>query len=94
MISAAVYINADTGVAPYDGIPIILTDAATSHLPQIPKTAIRICWDGQAIIIGILFGGVPIVGIILMALFLGPLITLVGKKLKPLLSGESNRRKA
>ena len=94
MISAAVYINADTGVAPYDGIPIILTDAATSHLPQIPKTAIRICWDGLAIIIGILFGGVPIVGIILMALFLGPLITLVGKKLKPLLSGESNRRTA
>ena len=86
MISAAVYINADTGVAPYDGIPIILTDTITGKIPQIPKTAIRICWDGLAIVVGIIFGGVPIVGIILMALFLGPLITLVGKKLKPLLS--------
>ena len=94
MVSAAVYINAETGVAPYDGLPIILTDVITSKFPVIPKTAIRICWDGLAIVIGVLFGGMPIVGIILMALFLGPLITLVGKKLKPLLSGESNRRTA
>ena len=94
MLSAAVYINADTGVAPYDGIPLILTDVFTARFPKIPKTAIRICWDGLAILVGILFGGVPIVGIILMALFLGPLITLVGKKLTPLLSGASNRRRA
>ena len=94
MVSAAVYINAETGVAPYDGLPIILTDAICGKFPKIPKTAIRICWDGLAIVVGIVFGGVPIVGIILMALFLGPLITLVGKKLMPLLSGASNRRKA
>ena len=94
MISAAVYINAETGVAPYDGLPIILTDAICGKFPKIPKTAIRICWDGLAIVVGIVFSGVPIVGIILMALFLGPLITLVGKKLMPQLSGASNRRKA
>lgn len=45
---------------------------------------IRICWDGLAIIAGVLFGGVPIIGIILMALFLGPLITAVGRFIKPI----------
>ena len=84
MICAAIYINADTGVSPYDGIPIILMDKITGKFPRIPKTAVRICWDGLAIIVGVLFGGVPIIGIILMALFLGPLITAVGKFIKPI----------
>ena len=81
MLSAAVYINADTGVAPYDGIPIILTDAITSKFKKIPKASVRIAWDGAAIVIGILFGSTPVVGTILMALFLGPLITAVGRVL-------------
>ena len=83
MICAAIYINADTGVAPYDGVPIILTEKITGKFPKIPKTLIRICWDGAAIVVGILFGGVPVIGIVLMALFLGPLITAVGKFIKP-----------
>ena len=83
MVCASIYINADTGVAPYDGIPIILTDKITGRFPKVPKTLIRICWDALAIIIGVIFGGIPVVGIILMALFLGPLITLVGKVLHP-----------
>ena len=83
MICASVYINADSGVSPYDGIPIILTDKITGRFLKVPKTPIRICWDGLAIVVGVLFGGVPIIGIILMALFLGPLITLVGKLIKP-----------
>ena len=83
MICAAVYINADTGVAPYDGVPIILSEKITGKFPKIPKTLIRICWDGAAIVVGILFGGVPVIGIVLMALFLGPLITMVGKFIKP-----------
>ncbi len=82
MVCAAVYINADTGVAPYDGIPIILTEKITSRFPKVPKTPIRICWDGLAIVTGMLFGGVPVIGIVLMALFLGPLITGVGKLIK------------
>ncbi len=84
MICAAIYINADTGVSPYDGIPIILTEKITGRFPRIPKMIIRICWDGLAIIAGVLFGGVPIIGIILMALFLGPLITAVGRFIKPI----------
>ena len=83
MFCAAVYINADTGVSPYDGLPIIITEKITGRFPKVPKMIIRICWDGAAIAVGTLFGGVPIIGIILMALFLGPAITLVGKMIKP-----------
>ena len=83
MFCAAVYINADTGVAPYDGVPIILAEKITGKFPKVPKTLIRICWDGAAIVAGIIFGGVPVIGIVLMALFLGPLITMVGKLIKP-----------
>lgn len=79
ILSAAVYINADMGVAPYDGIPIILGEFAAKHFPKTPKMLVRIAWDGAAIAVGTLVGGVPIIGIILMALFLGPAITLVRK---------------
>ena len=82
MISASIYINADTGVSPYDGLPIILTEKVTKRFPKIPKMLVRITWDALAIVVGVLFGGIPIIGIILMALFLGPLISLVGKFLK------------
>ena len=77
IISAAVYINADMGVAPYDGIPIILGEAVAKHFPKVPKMLVRIAWDGAAIGVGTAVGGIPIIGIILMALFLGPAITLV-----------------
>jgi hypothetical protein len=40
------------------------------------------------IIIGCLFGGTPNIGIILMALALGPVITAVGKKLSKFLGVE------
>lgn len=79
ILSAAVYITADMGVSPYDGLPIILTEKIRKHKPQIPPMVIRICWDAAAILVGTLVGGKPIIGIILMALFLGPAITWVRK---------------
>ena len=79
ILSAAVYINSDMGVAPYDAIPSIITKKVTSKFPKIPTMAVRMTWDFAAILIGTLVGGVPIIGIILMAIFLGPAITLVGK---------------
>ena len=79
VFSAAIYINVDMGVSPYDALPVIITDKVTKKYPAFPKTLIRILYDGSAIIIGMLVGGVPVVGIVLMALFLGPVITLVKK---------------
>ena len=40
---------------------------------------IRMAWDFSAIIIGVLAGGIPVVGVVLMAIFLGPAISLVGR---------------
>ena len=79
IISAAVYINSDMGVAPYDALPKIITEKVTSRFPKVPKMLIRMIWDFSAIVIGTLAGGKPVIGIILMAVFLGPAISLVGK---------------
>ena len=79
IISAAVYINSDMGVSPYDALPKIITDKVTKHFPKIPKMLLRMAWDFSAIVVGILVGGKPVIGIVLMAIFLGPAISLVGK---------------
>ena len=79
IISAAVYINSDMGVAPYDALPKIITEKVANRFPKFPKMLVRMAWDFSAILIGILAGGKPVVGIVLMAVFLGPAISLVGK---------------
>ncbi len=79
IISAAVYINSDMGVAPYDALPKIITQKVTERFPKFPNMLIRMAWDFSAILVGILAGGIPVVGIILMAIFLGPAISLVGR---------------
>ena len=81
IVSAAIYMNAQSGLSPYDGLAKILANA----LPKIPFFLTRICYDFAAIGIGVLAGGKPTIGIILMAVGLGPVITLVGKKMEKIL---------
>ncbi|AOZ95760.1 YczE/YyaS/YitT family protein [Butyrivibrio hungatei] len=76
IISVSFYINADMGVSPYDAMPQIISDRV---LTKVPYYIIRIGYDFLVIVIGIMFGGTPNIGIILMALFLGPIISVVGK---------------
>ena len=76
VLSASFYMNANMGVAPYDAIPLMVKKYI---LKKAPFAIIRICFDYTAILIGVLCGGRPNIGIILMALFLGPVITTVGK---------------
>ena len=76
IISVSFYINANMGVAPYDAIPQIISERV---FKKVPFAVIRICFDFLVILIGVLFGGKPNIGIVLMALFLGPVITVVGK---------------
>ena len=76
IISVSFYINANMGVSPYDAMPQIVSERV---LKKVPFAIIRICYDFLVILIGILFGGKPNIGIVLMALFLGPIITVVGK---------------
>ncbi len=79
IISAAVYINSDMGVAPYDALPKIITEKVTRKFPKVPKMLIRMVWDFTAVAVGTLAGGRPVIGIILMAVFLGPVISLTGR---------------
>lgn len=76
IISVSFYINADMGVSPYDAMPQIISDRV---LTKVPYYIIRIGYDFFVIVIGVMFGGTPNIGIILMALFLGPIISVVGK---------------
>ncbi len=88
VIVAAIYINAQMGVAPYDAMPQIISD----WIPKVPFFVIRILFDLAAVLIGVTFGklnpeGVQgsAIGSIVMSFMLGPVISLVGKPLKKIL---------
>ena len=76
IISVSFYINANMGVAPFDAVPQIVSERV---LKKVPFAIIRMCYDFLVILIGMIFGGTPNIGIVLMALFLGPIISVVGK---------------
>ena len=85
---AAVYINAQMGVAPYDAMPQIISD----WIPKVPFFIIRILFDLTAVLIGVIAGklnpeGVhgSAIGSIVMSLMLGPVISLVGRPLMKIL---------
>ena len=82
VVSASLYMNTDMGVSPYDAIPVIIHDRLLS---KIPFKYVRMGYDFLVIVIGCLFGGKPNIGIVVMALLLGPVIAYVGKKLAPYL---------
>ena len=77
IISAAIYMNADVGIAPYDSIPVMFNDI----FKRLPFVVCRMIIDSTCIMVGMLVGGTPLIGNILMALLLGPTIGIVGKKL-------------
>ena len=75
VIAAAIYMNADAGVSPYDGLAKVIADA----LPKIPYFITRIVYDGTAVVIGCLLGGKLNPGLVSMVVLLGPAVSLVGK---------------
>ncbi len=83
VFSAAAYMNAGVGLSPYDAIPKILH----GRFSGMPFALLRILYDYAAVLIGVLFGRVPPVGVLVMGVALGPVISLVGKLLEPLTGG-------
>lgn len=79
---AAVYMDVELGTSPYDAIPFIIS----KKLDNIPFRMLRICYDMLVIFVAWIFGGRVQIVTVLMALLLGPIITYVGKFLKPALS--------
>lgn len=88
VIAAAIYMNAQMGVAPYDAIPNILS----GWMPKIPFFVVRMSFDLSAVLIGVIAGKLgeagiqgSIIGSVAMSFLLGPVITVVGKPLKKIL---------
>ena len=77
LISMALYMNADTGVSPFDAMAIII-----SHRTRLPFVPVRMGWDFLMIAIGMLLGRTLTIGTVVMALTLGPVCGFIGKKLK------------
>lgn len=80
VITAAVYMNAGAGLSPYDGAAKLFANC----FKKIPFFIPRMVYDFAAIGVGMLAGGRPTIGIILIAIFLGPVITIVGRVMQRL----------
>ncbi|MCR5675382.1 MAG: hypothetical protein K6G16_06715 [Lachnospiraceae bacterium] len=86
VVSAAIYMNAEAGLAPYDAACKILA----GWFSFLPFFITRMACDFLTILIGLLTGGRPTIGIILIALFLGPVITVVGRIMKKIRKNSSD----
>lgn len=84
LLCAAVYMNADLGLAPFDAIPTMV-----SRKSKLPFYAVRMAWDALAIIVGAAAGGQLTVGTIILALTVGPSVSWIGRKMEPLPLQES-----
>ncbi len=78
VLAAALYMDMDLGMAPYDALPFIVHNRLCKKLPF---RVIRISWDLIVILLGYAFGA-PFAAVTLaMAFLLGPAVEIVRKKL-------------
>ncbi len=80
LVAVAFYMVTELGTAPYDAISQIISD----HLPKVPFAVVRILFDGAFTLAGYLLGGTVGVFTIAAVLFLGPVISAIAAKFKPL----------
>lgn len=80
LISVAVYMNADMGVSPFDAMSIIF-----SHRTKLPFVPVRMGWDFLMIAIGMVLGRKLTIATVILALTVGPVCGLIGKKLRQLM---------
>lgn len=73
ILAAATYMSTDLGTAPFDALPIMISE----KLPKVSFKIIRFLWDLSAIIIGFAVSGKVGIVTILMMLFLGPTVGFV-----------------
>lgn len=82
VIAASIYMDVELGTSPYDAISFIIG----GKLKKIPFKIVRITYDFLVIFVAWIFGGKVQLVTIMMALLLGPVISFVGEKLKPILN--------
>lgn len=78
VFSAGCYIAGDLGVAPYDAIPCIIYE----HQNKFTFRTVRMIFDITFMILGFLIGRQGGIVTIMMAFLVGPVITLVEKKVE------------
>lgn len=86
IVTAALYMCCDMGVAPYDGLVYIIHEKLCQKTGRrLPFKFIRMCYDSIGCIIGFLLCGYIGVITICIALFLGPVISMMNEWLKKIL---------
>lgn len=81
IVGAALYMSADLGVSPYDGVPFIISE----HCHRFSFHVIRMSWDIAYMTVGFLLGGPVGIVTVAVAFFLGPVISIVKRKIDQLL---------
>lgn len=82
LLGAAAYMCAGLGSSPYDALPFIIS----GHVRRFPFKIVRMLWDISFMAAGFVLGGDVGIVTILVAFFLGPIITGVQKKLDVLIA--------
>ncbi|MBQ4150204.1 MAG: hypothetical protein IJC81_00170 [Clostridia bacterium] len=67
IIAVSVYLAADLGSAPYDALPVIISQKC-----KLPFVAVRMCWDVAAVVIGFMLGSAVGITTLVCAFFVGP----------------------
>ncbi len=80
LVAVAFYMVVELGTAPYDAVSQIVA----SHLPKVPFFLIRIAYDILITVIGFLLGGTVGVFTVASCFFLGPVISAIAAKFRPL----------
>jgi len=78
LLGAATYMCSGLGTSPYDGVPFIIS----TKLKKAPFRIIRTLWDILFMILGFFCGGTVGVVTVGVALFCGPVVSYVGKRLE------------
>lgn len=81
ILAVSVYLAADLGSAPYDAIPVII-----SNKSRIPFVAVRMCWDICAVVIGFLLGSAVGVTTLVCAFLVGPAASAVRRVVDKILA--------
>lgn len=82
LLGAAAYMCVGLGSSPYDALPFIIS----GHVKRFPFKIVRMLWDISFMAAGFVLGGDVGIVTILVAFFLGPIITGVQKKLEVLIA--------
>lgn len=81
IVAVSVYLAADLGSAPYDALPVII-----SQKSKVKFVAVRMCWDILAVVVGFALGSAVGITTLVCALFVGPAASLVRKAVDKILA--------